>query len=338
MRVTFWGVRGSFPVPGPGTTRYGGNTACVSVEAEGAPLIILDAGTGIRPLGKRLMKAEFGGGKGLAHLLISHTHWDHVQGFPFFQPIYVPGNELHLWGMQREDSHLRAMFRDTLHEENYFPVPFDSLKGQIVFHEVPEGEAFTIGPAQVSTVRLNHPWLACGYRVQVGAASVCYITDTAPFSDFLLDREFIRFKPQGVEDMETAQVLWSAHAALVSTVRDASVLVYDTLFTKEEFEAHPHWGHGTAADAIQLAREAGAGMVVPFHHAPHRDDEAMDAFAADARALAAAGGASPRVVVAYEGLVLDIDEKTAGVPVKVSPAAEPPPARRDGAAASGGGA
>ncbi|MFI5291039.1 MAG: MBL fold metallo-hydrolase, partial [Polyangia bacterium] len=144
MKVRFWGVRGSFPVPGPDTNRYGGNTSCVAVrpsDDEDAPLIIIDAGTGIRKLGKELMQGAFGAGQGTAHLLVSHTHWDHIQGLPFFAPVYQKGNQFFVYARQRDDTHLRAVFASQT-DSPYFPVPFENVQADVAFRELVEGARF----------------------------------------------------------------------------------------------------------------------------------------------------------------------------------------------------
>ena len=145
MKVRFWGVRGSIPVPGPQTNRYGGNTSCVQVDVPGMDPIIIDAGTGIRRLGKELAHREFGEGRGAAHLLISHTHWDHIQGLPFFSPLYTRGNHLHVYARKR-DTHLRAVFASQT-EGPYFPVSLDELRAKVSFHELGDSQRFDIGAA-----------------------------------------------------------------------------------------------------------------------------------------------------------------------------------------------
>ncbi|HSD87207.1 MAG TPA: MBL fold metallo-hydrolase, partial [Kofleriaceae bacterium] len=189
MKVRFWGVRGSIPVPGKTTNRYGGNTSCVEVRPKGGSPIIIDAGTGIRRLGKSLMEEQFGEGKGQASILISHTHWDHVQGLPFFSPMYRAGNQLDIFARQR-DLHLEAVFSQQ-HASPYFPVPLSAMQATANFHELIEGSQFSIGDAKVTSARLNHPWIAIAYRIDVDRASVVYCADTAPFTDLLLGTEFM---------------------------------------------------------------------------------------------------------------------------------------------------
>lgn len=277
MRVRFWGVRGSIPVPGPYTNRYGGNTSCVEVRPKNSPPIVIDAGTGIRKLGKQLMQGEFGDGRGIAHLLISHTHWDHIQGLPFFSPLYQRGNELHLFARQRDDMHLRAIFESQT-EDPYFPVPMSSLQADICFHELVEGQRFEIGKARVACTRLNHPWIAMAYRIDVDGAAVVYASDTAPFADILLEHEFIREPPVvgGPLDPDDAAKLVAMREGLIDLCRGADLLIYDTQFTREEYLSRPHWGHSTPDDAIDIARAAEVKRLVLYHHSQWRTDDQQD--------------------------------------------------------------
>jgi phosphoribosyl 1,2-cyclic phosphodiesterase len=308
MKVRFWGVRGSIPVPGPQTNRYGGNTSCVEVVPRGGkPPLIIDAGTGIRRLGKALMDGRFGDGKGLAHLLISHTHWDHIQGLPFFSPLYQAGNRLQVYARQRDDTHLRAIFASQT-EDPYFPVPLDALKAEVSFRELIDGQAFHIDAAKLSCTRLNHPWIAIGYRIDVDGASVVYASDTAPFSDVLLEQEFIRTPPTlGAPLSPTdAAKLAAMRADLVSLCRGADLLIYDTQFTPEEYRAKPHWGHSTPDDAIAVALDAGVDTLALYHHAPARSDDQQDAILDDCRRKLRGCGLD--VIAAYEGLELTLGE------------------------------
>jgi phosphoribosyl 1,2-cyclic phosphodiesterase len=307
MRVRFWGVRGSIPVPGRHTNRYGGNTSCVEVRPRGASPIIIDAGTGIRHLGKQLMQTAFGDGRGTAHLLISHTHWDHIQGLPFFSPLYKPGNTLHVFARQRDDTHLRAVFESQT-EDPYFPVPLASLKADIEFHELVEGQKFEIGTAQVACTRLNHPWIAIAYRIDVDGASVVYASDTAPFTDVLLEHEFIAKPPVLGEplDPRDAAKLEAMRESLVRLCHRADLLIYDTQFTYDEYRLRPHWGHSTPDDAVAIARAAQVGSLVLYHHAPARSDDEQDLILQECRIKLV--GEPFEVLAAYEGLEIVLGE------------------------------
>jgi phosphoribosyl 1,2-cyclic phosphodiesterase len=309
MKVRFWGVRGSLPVPGRHTNRYGGNTSCVEVRPRGDWPIIIDAGTGIRRLGKSMMEQHFGEGRGTAYVLISHTHWDHIQGLPFFSPFYQAGNQVHVFARQREDTHLQTIFASQT-EDPYFPVPLSSLRARIDFHELVEGSRFTVGRAQVSCTRLNHPWIAMAYRVDVDGASVVYCSDTAPFADVLLEHEFVRTPPKLGEPLEPAVAakLAAMRAALVALCRGADLLIYDTQFTPEEYRLRPHWGHSTPDDAIVVAREAGVRSLCLYHHAPARTDDQQDEILARYRAQVREAGEGFDVVAAYEGLELTLGD------------------------------
>jgi phosphoribosyl 1,2-cyclic phosphodiesterase len=278
VKVRFWGVRGSIPVAGPHINRYGGNTSCVEVRPHKGPLIIVDAGTGVRKLGKELMLGEFGRGEGVAHLLISHTHWDHIQGLPFFAPLYVKGNELFVYARQRDDTHMRAVFSSQT-ADPYFPVPFHSAQAKVTIRELLEGEHLAIGDVRVSSSRLNHPWVAMAYRIDADGGSVCYVSDTAPFGDILLEDEFIKTPPRPGEplDPEVARKLGKMRDDLIALCRGADVAIFDAQFTPEEYRQKVHWGHSTPDDAIAIATEAGVKRLVLYHHDPARTDDEQDA-------------------------------------------------------------
>jgi ribonuclease BN (tRNA processing enzyme) len=280
----------------------------VEVRPRGGDPIIIDAGTGIRRLGKQLMQEAYGDGRGTAYLLISHTHWDHIQGLPFFSPLYKRGNTLHLFARQRDDTHLRAVFESQT-EEPYFPVPMASLKADICFHELMEGQRFEIGSAKISCTRLNHPWIAIAYRIDVDGASLVYASDTAPFRDILLEHEFIAKPPVlgGMLDPGDAAKLWAMRESLVRLCRGADVLIYDTQFTTAEYRQRPHWGHSTPDDAIEIALEAQVKSLVLYHHAPARSDDEQDAILEICRIKLA--GAPFEVLAAYEGMELVIGEE-----------------------------
>jgi phosphoribosyl 1,2-cyclic phosphodiesterase len=299
MRIRFWGVRGSIPVPGPQTNRYGGNTSCVEVRPKDGTQIIIDAGTGIRKLGKDLMQQSFGEGKGHAHLLISHTHWDHIQGMPFFAPMYQTGNKLYVYARQRDDTHLRAVFASQT-EDPYFPVPFNTVKADVSFRELVEGAKFSIGDVKVSCTRLNHPWIAMAYRLDVDGCSMVYCTDTAPFSDILLENEFIAQAPRPGDPLspEHSEKLKVMRDHLIEMCRGTDLLIYDTQFTTDEYRARPHWGHSTPMDAIEIAHAAKVNTLALFHHDPSRSDDAQDKILAEARE--ATRGSGLNIIAAAE--------------------------------------
>jgi len=309
MKVRFWGVRGSIPVPGRSTNRYGGNTSCVEVRPRGAWPIVIDAGTGIRRLGKQLMEGAFGQGAGTAHILISHTHWDHIQGMPFFSPLYRSGNKLHVFARQQADTHLQAVFASQT-EDPYFPVGLTALEADIEFHELVEGARFDLGKTRVSCTRLNHPWVAMAYRLDCDGAAVVYCSDTAPFSDILLEHEFVAQPPVLGAPLSprVAAKLAEMRAGVIGLCQGADLLIYDTQFTIDEYRQRPHWGHSTPDDALIIAREAKVKTLCLYHHAPMRTDEAQDAILMAAKWSAQQAGDRFEVIAAYEGLELTLGD------------------------------
>jgi phosphoribosyl 1,2-cyclic phosphodiesterase len=307
MKIRFWGVRGSYPVPGAHTNRYGGNTSCVEVRPRNGPHIIIDAGTGLRRLGKEMMLTAAGEGKASSHLLISHTHWDHIQGLPFFAPLYQSGNKLYVYARQRDDTHLRAVFASQS-EDPYFPVPFNAAKADVAFRELVEGARFQLGDVQVSCTRLNHPWIAMAYRLDCDGASVVYATDTAPFTDILLENEFIKTPPRLGEppSPEHAAKLRVMRDGLIDLCRGADLVIYDTQFTLEEYKSRPHWGHSTPEDALAITLAAGAKTLALFHFSPDRSDDEQDAILAATRAKVA--DRALEVVAAQEQMEIALGE------------------------------
>jgi phosphoribosyl 1,2-cyclic phosphodiesterase len=274
------------------------------VRPKDAPPIIIDAGTGIRRLGKSLMEDSFGEGKGTCSVLISHTHWDHVQGLPFFHPLYRAGNKIHIFARQR-DMHLEAVF-SAQHDAPYFPVPLAAMQAEMSFHELIEGASFEIGKAKVTCARLNHPWVAIAYRVDVDGAAVVYCSDTAPFSDMLLGRDFIERPSFGTLPPPIRDELATMRAGVVALAKNADLLIYDTQFTPEEYQSRPHWGHSRPDDAIEIARAAKVKQLCLFHHAPLRSDDDNDAILAKYREVVA--GDKFGLVSAYEGLEIPLGE------------------------------
>lgn len=288
MRVRFFGTRGSLPVPGPSTVRYGGNTACVEVRA-GDTLVVLDMGTGAYALGQELMRA---GGPVRGHVLISHTHWDHIQGLPFFAPFFVPGNEWDIYAPRG----LNASLRETLSGQmqyTYFPVTLEQLGATIRYHDLVEGH-LTVGGVEVDAHYLNHPALTLGYRLRADGVTIVYACDHEPYAAGL-------GRGHGaIEAQDRAHVAFLAGADLV---------VHDAQYTAEEYAAKVGWGHSSIEYALHVARAAGARRLAITHHDPTRDDDALDAIVDAVRpdaARAGEGGPAVDLFAAREGLALDL--------------------------------
>ncbi len=308
MKMRFWGVRGSYPVPGPETNRYGGNTACVQVVPSSGDIVIVDAGTGIRKLGQELAAGPCRNGCTI-HLLISHTHWDHVQGLPFFAPLHLGGTHIKIYSRRHGDVHLRNVFEKTA-EAPYFPIPFSEFRASVEFVELAESTDFHLGTVSVRTTPLNHPFEAMACRIEEDGCSMVYASDTAPFDRILLGREFVSQPPDPgtLTEPEKAR-LAELHRGLVDLCRGADLVVYDTHFTEQEYQARPHWGHSTPSQALSVALEAGAARLCLFHHAPEHTDEQMDEILESARRDAAG---RIEVIAAQEGMTIDLSERKSG--------------------------
>jgi phosphoribosyl 1,2-cyclic phosphodiesterase len=306
MKVRFWGVRGSLPVPGAKTERYGGNTSCVEVRSASGTRVVVDAGTGIRKLGKELA-ANGEAGHAEIHLLISHTHWDHIQGLPYFAPMYQKGNKLKVYARKRDDLHLRAVFASQT-DDPYFPVPFDETQAEIDFRELPDAAKFDIADVKIACARLNHPYIATAYRLTADGATVVYVSDTAPFSDILFEDEFVARPPSSGAELpaKDKQKLARMREGVVRLCDGADLVIYDTMFTPEDYQRIPHYGHSRPADAVDVCQQANARKLALFHHAPERTDAEVDAILASTRAAAAQLKTGLEVTAAYEGLEVEL--------------------------------
>ncbi|MGD9920695.1 MAG: MBL fold metallo-hydrolase [Pseudorhodoplanes sp.] len=270
--IRFWGVRGSVPCPGPATKRYGGNTPCVEVRC-GQRLLILDAGTGLRELGDKLMQD----GEAIdADLLLTHCHYDHVIGIPFFAPFYQPQHRFRIWaGNLLPDFRLKSVMHSMM-SEPLFPVGIDRFQADIEFCDFKAGEPVAPGGGvTIRTVALNHPGGATGYRIDYKGRSVAYLTDNEG-------------RPEDRDE------------ALIAAARGADLVIYDTAYTEDEIEAKKGWGHSTWQDGVRLADAASVKTFCLFHHAPEHDDATMDELLAKARL------ARPGTIAAMEGLVIDL--------------------------------
>ncbi|HIN85131.1 MAG TPA: MBL fold metallo-hydrolase [Myxococcales bacterium] len=272
--VRYWGVRGSVPTPGPTTARYGGNTTCLEVRC-GNHLVIIDAGSGIRALGVELAATN----KAIdAHMLFSHLHWDHIQGFPFFAPAFVAGNTLHAWC----ERHVGQALKDALIRQMappLFPIAFDAIAADLRFHDILPNSEFNIGDLHIQTAPLHHPGGATAFRFNYKGKSFVQATDHEHTDEL--------------------------HQPLVDLARGADYLSYDAMYTDAEYRGdhgagHAGWGHSTWQEACKMANATSVKNLILFHHNPDHSDDMMD----EIGALAAQRFSNTHV--AYEGMVIDL--------------------------------
>lgn len=274
--VQFWGVRGSVPCPGPETVRYGGNTSCIEIRVAGHRLIF-DAGTGLRNLSKQLESNR----PVKTHLFFTHYHWDHIQGLPFFMPLFMPDSQITICGQVPEEVrplNLEQHFLQRVLHTNS-PVPIQNINAQLHFQELNCGDSFGFEGIAIRTQPLNHPNGAMGYRVEWQGHSIVYCTDTEHFPDRLDE-------------------------AVLNLAQGADMLIYDAMYTDEEYHNPKSpkvgWGHSTWQEGVRVAEAAGVKTLVVFHHEPNHSDETMDRIGETVRAR------FPGAVLAREGLILSV--------------------------------
>ena len=294
MRVRFWGTRGSIAAPGRATVRYGGNTSCVELRTENDELLIFDSGTGIRELGRELTRRDE---PVRGHILLSHTHWDHIQGFPFFWPAFVEGNQFTIYAARDLDRDLEGVLAGQM-SYTYFPVRLADMRAEVRFRNLDEEEV-AVGDTAVRVQYLNHTSLTLGYRVRADGREVVYATDTEPH-----DRG-LRMFPRG----NTTAPPWPIHAGdqrFVEFIRGADLLIHDAQYTDEEFPQKIGWGHSTVEHAVDFAIAGEVKRLVLYHHDPTRTDRGVDALLRRARRRAARHGSAVEIVAAAEGLTLTV--------------------------------
>jgi len=314
MHVRFWGTRGSIATPGPGTLRFGGNTSCVEVTTSAGACFILDCGTGARALGAALMAR---GPKPLtATILLSHTHWDHIQGFPFFAPLFVPENRITVCGPEGSGRSLREVLSGQM-EYTYFPVDIAQLPAAITFRELGEG-THEIGGARVVAEYLNHPAMTLGYRIEADGAAVVYSCDHEPFSEALWH--------EGPSPDRAESIVHEGDRRHARFLEGAGLVIHDAQYTPEEYPSRKNWGHSTYEYAVELAAAAGVRQLVLTHHDPTHDDAFVEEIEKRARECAKRLGGVVEVCCAYEGLNLVVEPRDA---VRLAPMPSAPHEGRD---------
>ncbi len=293
--IKFWGVRGSIPTPGPQTSRYGGNTPCLELNYDDENFFILDAGSGIRALGQHLMTL----GKPIkSHVFISHMHWDHIQGIPFFVPAYIPGNEFVFHGAQEADLKLEDILSDQMNPVN-FPVQIDEMASKFRFEEMYEGE-YTIEGIKIETLYLNHPGYALGYKFYINDKAVIYISDNEPYAVY-------PNASQDSDDPNEIKIVEDNNQRLINFAKDAYIFIHDAQYTPEEYKTKYQWGHSPYDYTVKVALAATVNTLVIFHHDPVHDDDFIDNMIDSAKKISWQAGSNMKIIGAKEGLELSLD-------------------------------
>jgi phosphoribosyl 1,2-cyclic phosphodiesterase len=294
MRLRFWGTRGSIAAPGPGTNRFGGNTSCIELTTGAGARLILDCGTGARMLGNEMIANANGAIS--ASILLTHTHWDHIQGFPFFAPLFAPGNHFDVYGPEGCHLSLHDVLSGQM-EHHYFPVELDQLAARITYKDLVEGN-HQIAGLKIAAQRMNHPSPTLGYRIEAPGATVCYLSDHEPYSENVWR--------EGAEPGRFESILDPGDRRHAEYMRGADVLVHEAQYTPEEYPAKRHWGHSTFAYVVELAAVAGVRRLFLTHHDPSHDDAVVAEIEQRARRLARDLKSNLEVSCAYEGCEVEI--------------------------------
>jgi phosphoribosyl 1,2-cyclic phosphodiesterase len=285
MRARVWGCRGSVAVPGTDTVKYGGNTSCVEVRLASGHALVLDAGTGMRPLGVSMQEdppVEL-------HILLTHLHLDHLQGLGFFRPLFSPGLEIHVWGPSSPVQNLAERIAMYL-SPPLFPVRLEDVPSHLTFHDAPE-EPVAIGSATIRAAKVTHQGPTVGYRIEEGGRTLVYLPD---------------HEPSPGSDLRTVPAAWmSGH----DIARDADVLLHDAQYRDHEYGAHVGWGHSSIASVMEFAYKANVDQLVLFHHDPYHTDGELEDLLVEARGKWP--GMENRVRLAYEGMTIVLDKEGA---------------------------
>jgi phosphoribosyl 1,2-cyclic phosphodiesterase len=285
--IKFWGVRGSIPTPGPTSVRYGGNTSCIELSHEGK-LFILDAGSGLRALGNELMKRKQ---PIHAAILISHMHWDHIQGIPFFTPAFIPGNKFIFYGAEESDIKLESIIAGQM-DPTYFPIEMKDMASKLEFHRLVEGRR-QIDDLLIETIYVNHPGNALGYKIHAGEKTLTYISDNEPFIDYSSENKNKYIGEDG-------------NRKLIDFIKGSHILIHDSQYTPEEYITHTTWGHSPFDYAVRLGLEAAVETLVLFHHDPLHSDDHIDEILERAKQLAAKANSGMKVIAAAEGMSVEV--------------------------------
>ncbi|MEH6435743.1 MBL fold metallo-hydrolase [Massilia sp. DD77] len=302
MKFRFWGVRGSIPSPGPRTARYGGNTTCIEVRTDDGTLIVLDGGTGLFPLAQHLLTQLPQAGGIQANIFITHSHWDHIHGLPFFTPLFIKGSRVRLHGAYdpvtgKGIEHVMGVQL----QNSYFPVSETQMDATIEYRTLEIGQAIEVGDARVSNVLMNHPITNLGYRIECSGKSVFFTGDHEPWHN--------PHAPGSAEHAGYEEHLAERQRQIDAAMRGVDALIVDCSYTREEYPSKLGWGHGTFDAAFEMALRVGARALYCTHHEPTRSDDELEAAFADVLARHGARDGrlgELRIYLAYEGLEVEL--------------------------------
>ncbi|MDR2767016.1 MAG: MBL fold metallo-hydrolase [Treponema sp.] len=302
LKLRIWGVRGSIPCPGKNTVIYGGNTSCLEIRAD-KKIVIIDFGTGIKPFGDWLMANDFKNGPIDADIFITHTHWDHIMGFPMFTPLFIPTSRLRIRGpVSYEDETLEQIIGSQL-TYRYWPVRISELSARIEYAQIKETSLDLGDGLWVTTKYLNHPILCLGYRFEYKGKSIVTAYDNEPFRNlFPTDPADPGYDEDAAREGEAAAQ--EENEKLLNFFQGADILIHDTQYTAKEYAAHLGWGHTSFEYAINNANRAGVKKLVLFHHDPNRTDEELGKLERAYRRQVS-GKTNMQVIAAREGLELE---------------------------------
>ncbi len=306
MKIRFWGVRGSIPCPGPATVEYGGNTACIELRfGDSDRLLIIDAGSGIRSLGNYMMQHDLPKGPIETSIFLTHTHWDHIMGFPFFTPIYIPNTKLKIYGpVSYENEGLDQIVGSQL-SYRYFPIKHSELSAEITYFPLKESSIDLGDGITVTTKYLNHPILCLGYKFEHEGKVFCTAYDTEPYRNFFpTDPEDPGYDEEAAEDGDIAAK--EENEKLLRFMEGADIVVHDTQYTYEEYlDSKLGWGHTPFEFAINSCHKAGVKKLMLFHHDPMRTDKQIISLEEHYREKLA-GKTSMEIEMAREGMELTL--------------------------------
>ena len=295
MKFRFWGVRGSIPSPGPHTARFGGNTTCIEVRSDNGTLIILDGGTGIFALAQALLREL----PVSANIFITHSHWDHIHGLPFFIPLFIPGNKVRLHGAMDPvtGSGVEQVMAVQL-QYSYFPVREAEMKAAIEYTSLAIGQSVEVGDATVTSTLLNHPVIDFGYRIECHGKSLFFTGDHEPYYNI--------YDPEDEDFAEYQGLIDEKQSSVDQAMRGVDALIVDTSYTREEYPAKKGWGHGYFDASIEMALRVGAKRLYCTHHEPTRGDVELETVFAEVMARHAPHLGGLQVYLAHEGLEVEL--------------------------------